>query len=511
MQKSPYRLRHLIPEIGTDQLWPLIVLAGFCFFVSLVPLPPNDFWWHLKIGELIYSTKEIPTTNIFSWAIPADTTFVYGAWLGELLLYLVYAVSRLEGVTFARTILVMCAFWLVVVETHRRSGSWRLGALAVALLAGMALNNLVVRPQMWSWIPFMVYYQLFSRFTGRQISKFWLLACPVVMVFWVNAHGAYILGGVLIGVFFTGEVIRTLLKQPDALTWAENGWILLIGALSALAMLVNPQGIGTLDYVIKLMTDQPSQSLIVEWQTPSPEGIANITFYASILLLLVSLAYSKRKPTPTEILLSMSFLWLAWSGMRYIVWYGMVTLPIIMAQLVQLPIKMQGLNPPRNSLNTILAIVLFIPSILVQPWFVENFPLPERYWNLVQRNSIAGPLVDWDNPIEATEYLRAHPGGKLFNEMGYGSYLIWAVPNQGVFIDPRVELYPFDQWQDYLRITRGAGYNAILNTHGANRIMLHKNLQPELVLALENDPGWVKEYEDRRTQIWKKVGSNFSP
>src|SRR3990172_737570 len=175
-------------SISTDQLWPLIVLAGFGFFASLVPLPPNDFWWHLKIGETITMQRAIPTTNMFGWTLPADQPFVYGAWLGELLLYGLYLLGKLELVTFSRTALVVIAFWLVAYETHRRSGSWRIGALAIALLAGMTLNNLVARPQVWSWLPFMAYYILFSSYTRRQLRKGWLLLCPVIMVFWVNAH-----------------------------------------------------------------------------------------------------------------------------------------------------------------------------------------------------------------------------------------------------------------------------------------------------------------------------------
>jgi len=71
--------------LQTDQLWPLIVLAGFIFFVSLVPLPPNDFWWHLKIGEFIFNKGSIPTSNLFAWTLSLDAPFTYGAWLGELL------------------------------------------------------------------------------------------------------------------------------------------------------------------------------------------------------------------------------------------------------------------------------------------------------------------------------------------------------------------------------------------------------------------------------------------
>src|SRR4030067_279853 len=73
--------------IGIDILWVLVILAGFLFFTSLIPLPPNDFWWHLKIGESIYITHSIPTTNIYAWSLPVDQPFFYAAWLGELLLY----------------------------------------------------------------------------------------------------------------------------------------------------------------------------------------------------------------------------------------------------------------------------------------------------------------------------------------------------------------------------------------------------------------------------------------
>jgi hypothetical protein len=83
------RFRVNIPSLGTDTLWPLIVLAGFGFLASLVPLPPNDFWWHLKIGEIIFSEHYLPSTNMFGWALPANQPFIYGAWLGEFLYYFI--------------------------------------------------------------------------------------------------------------------------------------------------------------------------------------------------------------------------------------------------------------------------------------------------------------------------------------------------------------------------------------------------------------------------------------
>src|SRR3989304_4599524 len=194
--------------LGIDQLWLLVILAGFGVFVSLTPLAPNDFWWHLKIGQLTYQNGSIPNTNLFSWSLPADTSFTYGAWLGEYLFYWLYHLGKLELVIFARTVMALTAFWLVGWGARRRSGPWRIAALVTTPACIITINNLVVRPQNWSWLPFMVFYILLSRFADGQLRRRWLLALPLIMIFWVNAHGAFILGLVMAGIFFTGEALR---------------------------------------------------------------------------------------------------------------------------------------------------------------------------------------------------------------------------------------------------------------------------------------------------------------
>src|SRR5512139_3351569 len=133
--------------ISLDILWVLVILSGFLFFTSLIPLPPNDFWWHLKIGEYIYTNHSIPNTNMFAWSLPAEQPFYYAAWLAEYLLYVLYRLGGLALIIFLRTILIGVAVWLVATEAHRRSNSWRITALVIALLSLMITNNLPVRTQ----------------------------------------------------------------------------------------------------------------------------------------------------------------------------------------------------------------------------------------------------------------------------------------------------------------------------------------------------------------------------
>ncbi len=180
-------------------------------------------------------------------------------------------------------------------------------------------------------------------------------------------------------------------------------------------------------------------------------------------------------------------------------------MPILAEQWAGLWPRLTALPARRHPVNLVLLLLLAVPLVLAQPWWVERLPLPETYWKQVWRGVPEGPLIGRETPVAAVEYLRAHPGGRLFNEMGYGSYLIWALPQQGVFVDPRVELYPYEQWLDYVRIGRGVRYNELLEQYGANRLMVDRELQGELIRSLENDPLWEREYADERTEIWRRV------
>lgn len=487
-----------------EVIWSLVILAGFGFFVSLVPLPPNDIWWHLRIGEIIHRTAHIPTTNMFAWTVPKDAPFFYGAWLGEYLLYTLYRWGGLALTQVARTVLVLLSFGLTARLARWQSRSWRIAALAMACSALMSMNNVVVRPQIWSLLPFVLFFYLLSGYGAGELDWQWLLLLPPLMVFWVNAHGAFVLGIVLLGVFSLGEIVRVVLGLRGALPWSGILKLAILGALTALATLINPRGFGIWRYVVGLMTDPPSQSLIVEWQSPTPAGVANIAFFVTVLLLLVSIAYSRYRPTPTEALLLVGFLWLAWNGQRYVIWFGLVSMPILAQAIAGLGVKLPFVAGPRRWRNTALALVLFVPVLVVQPWWVEAVPLPGTYWAQVHKGLDIGALIDTCTPVDAVAYLRAHPGGQLFHEMGYGSYLIWALPEQGVFVDPRVELYPYDQWLDYVRITQGIRYNELLEAYGADRLLLDRVAQEELLLQLSQDPAWEREYQDAYSEVWRR-------
>ncbi len=498
-----------LPALRLDHLYPLVALAAFAGFVALVPTPPNDFWWHLRAGQIV-AERGIPTTNLFAWTLPADTPYVYATWLGEWLFYALYRLGGLGLIVAARNLLAVAGFALVALDARRRSGSWRLAALALALACAMSINNLIIRTQNWSWLPFGLFLVILGAYVDGRLRPRALLALPPLMTFWVNAHGAFVIGLAMLAIYAAGETLRRMLRQPRALPWERLRWLYLALAGALAAALLNPQGPGIFGYVVKLLTDAPSQGLINEWQPPTTRSPAGMVFFASVLLLMAALAFARRKPSITDLLLVAAFLWLAWSGQRYVGWYGMVAMPVLAQSLAapRSPLARPAGRAGAAALNWLLAGLLALLVLLVQPPLKGALPWPPWYRALFAELPGAPLAFSAATPVAATEWLRAHqPGaGRLFNEMGYGSYLDWALyPQAQVFIDPRVELYPLALWDDYVAISEGRDTIRLLERYGVTRVLLDRGLQPKLSAALAAGPGWRREYQDGQSEVWRKV------
>jgi len=323
-----------------------------------------------------------------------------------------------------------------------------------------------------------------------------------LMILWANLHGSFVLGLGLMGIFLVGELIRFFWKMTGALSLSQLRWLASATFASILAVVFNPRFIGIFAYIQNLLSNQPVQQLIEEWRSPTPHGLANLVFFISILLVIIAMAVSDTRLTPSELLLTLAFLWLAWSSQRSVAWYAIVVMPLLGKVIKGIPLRIPSLPVQNHPFNFLIATVIFIPVILVQPWLIDCFPLPASYRTQIQNDVEVGPLISLQTPIGAARYLEDHPGGHLFNELGYGSYLIWAVRNQRVFIDPRIELYPQEIWDDYIDISNGRNASYLFYKYQIDRIILDTVLQPELSTFLKNEPTWSLEYSDQYSELW---------
>jgi hypothetical protein len=536
----------LAPRVLTlpswDQILVLLALSFAGGLVALTPTIPHDFWWHLKTGQIV-AEQGIPTTNRFAWTLPADQPYTYAAWLAEWLMYQLY---RLGGPAFpvlVRNLLGLAAFGLVGLEARRRSGSWRLAALAVMFATVLAADNFSTRPQNFSWPLFALFALLLSAYASGRLRPRALLALPALMALWVNLHGAFVLGLALTALVCAGETLRHILRRPGALDRRRLVALGSVAAATAVAALLNPLGLGIVRYVAGVAGDPAVQSLATEWQPPTPQTIPGLVFFASLLALPLAWLLSRRRPTLTDALLAGVFAILAARSQRDVIWYGMLTAPLL-AQCLAAPlanrvarasssVPAQKVDGPRRGRATIrggkpntaatsalpaprrdgivraaLALLLLAGLVAVQPPFSVRVPIEGRRPEDYAAVPNAPRLFSYDTPVAATEYLRAHPGsGRLFNYMGYGSYLIWAFGDTtSVFADPRIELYPLAFWHDYLAISGARTVNPLLiDKYQVDRVLLSQLKQPQLAAAMAADSEhWALEYRDAAAAIYRR-------
>src|SRR5262245_50105666 len=174
-------------SLSVEHLWlatPVFVLAWKSFSF---PLPALDFWWHLKMGQVLATTRSLPHVDLFSFTASGHT-FVAQNWLAELIYYGTFLLGGLPLLVVLHPSFPLSASLPLYALCRKATGSVRPAALiGLAMAVGFVCN---VRPQVFSFVMFALYYWILDRYRSRRKDGLWAL--PALMVLWVNLHGAFV-------------------------------------------------------------------------------------------------------------------------------------------------------------------------------------------------------------------------------------------------------------------------------------------------------------------------------
>jgi hypothetical protein len=109
------------------------------------------------------------------------------------------------------------------------------------------------------------------------------------------------------------------------------------------------------------------------------------------------------------------------------------------------------------------------------------------------------------NPAAAVGFINSqHLAGPMLNAYTMGGYLIWALPEQPVFIDGRGDVYDwtgvFAEYGEWA--TLRANPNTLLDKYGIHFCLLEANSPMRTVMALL--PNWKLIYADRQAVIFQR-------
>ncbi len=522
--------RTALAGLSLDQVWLFAAVAFIALRALLTPIPPHDFWWHMATGRLIVASGQIPAVDSFSYT-RAGEPFYNQSWLAQVLLYVLYQAGGTPLIIVAQALVLAGAYGLLLRLCVQRSGSARLSA-GFLLLATMpaSFDNWIVRPQTYALPLFIASLYVLSawRLPALRGARFapgrfyWpLLLLPLSGVVWVNLHGSFVLGGALIALVFVGEAARRRAEEwAEARAWASRPvgraedvltrpvpparpplWHLaLAGALTGVSWLLNPGGVQVLGYVRNLLGSSQVTSLVTEWAPPTIRDPNGAIFFLFLIAGIVILAYARRSPDLVDMVTAGAFLWLALGAVRNNIWFTAAATPLLVVQLTVW--RAEG-APARRAyqglpaLNAVLAGVIALLLVLSLPWVKPALGLPPQL----------GALVDPQTPVAAVERLRLDPQrpARLFHAMSYGSYLIWAAPEQPVWADPRIELYPLEQWRDYQLLNSALEVERLLAAYEVDGLLLSNTEQEPLVAWARARPQeWHLRFADEETSYFAR-------
>nr|MBC7243930.1 hypothetical protein [Chloroflexota bacterium] len=499
-----------IPRLRIETLWICVPAMAVVWMGLMHPLRMLDFWWHLKAGEVIFTSRQIPRVDLFSFT-HAGQPFIYQNWLGEVLYYLAYRVGDFPLLITLNAILLLVAFLPILrlsLEASTKPRIASLGSLVAASVLGWYSN---IRPQVYSFVLFALFYWILWGYRERRRDFLWAL--PLLMLLWVNLHGAFVLGIGLMGMILAVEALRRALcaSSADTLALSALARLALILALTVLACLVNPEGYRVFAYVRQLQVDPASQQLVTEWQVPSIKELSGILcFFGPFFLTLLVFFYSRSRLNLTELVLFLAFALFGLTAIRNGIWFALIVAPMLARHLaaIEIPVPqgrthlpsrlealLQRLKKRRVGkreakwLNWAILACLISFTVLLLPWV--------RMQLRVER--LRSELVEQGTPIGAMNYIaKHHLAGNIFHPQKYGDYLIWRLwPQQRSFIDGRVHLYPFSFVRDYILTFHDDHWEERLAKYGIQYLLLPKEEETQsMIEGARDSERWTLLYED---------------
>jgi hypothetical protein len=490
----------------TDATWVVVALAVVAALSFLLPIQPEDFWWNMALGRATWQNGHLPAVDTFSYTQPGEPIFVHG-WLPQVCFYLLYTAGGAWLILLVQAAILTITYGLLLLLCVRRGARPRLAAVLLLVIAvPLSASNWNVRPQSYALILCVLMLLVLTRWQRQPEPTFWaafrrdrLWALPVLMLLWVNMHGSFVLGGLLIALTFLGEAARRVLHRWPP-RWmdvaAKEGplpslsALFAAGALSAAVIPLNPTGLDIIRFTLACASDPARRVNSVEWRPPVVTESDGPVFFAAVVGLLVALPLARRRPSLVDLLLLAAFFWLGLQGVRYIVWFPIILVPIL-AELLNGPreaTKSSDVAGERSPLNLVLVTLAVGLVIALSP------PL-KPHW-LSGRNR---PLFAADTPVAAVEALQelSLRPQRLFHSCSAGSYLMWAAPEQGVFLDSRLQdFYRPQLVADYCALTAGERVPELLAEYRFDGLLLSRQQHAHLIALMETMPGWREVYAD---------------
>ncbi len=478
----------------------LVTLITFiALFAMAVRTPADtDMYWHLRTGQYILETSAVPQTDPFSSTLFGQP-WVDVHWLSQVLLYLTYALAGTAGLALLVAALVVVAFVFV---WKQMEGGVFLKAFVLILAATTSGVVWTPRSQMATFVFTAAVSYLLYLYKWKQIDRLWLL--PLVFILWVNLHGGYIAGFMVLGSYLGGEFINNLLVRFGWLARADHPefidgkrWrkLLVIALISGAVLLINPYTINALLLPFKTVNMGALQNFIEEWASPDFHALYQQPMLWMLLLTLCVIGWSGRRLDMTDAALLVIFAYISFVARRNIGLFALIGAPILARHAAALwaksPWGTRRLSRGNPVLNWIVLIVVMTAAAIK-----VVYPVLPGVQAKAERDTL---------PMAAADWIAKHkPAGQMFNSYNWGGYLLWRLwPEYPVFVDGRTDVYDAFLREYAKAVFVQPGFESVFDQHDVGFIVIEK--ESPLAAILAKSVRWREAYQDEMAVIYTRV------
>lgn len=482
-----------LPELLAFMAVALPVFVALRFSTTAI-----DLAYHVRAGQAMIDTGSLLRTDTFTFTA-FERPWLDQQWGSQLVFVGLFRLGGWDLLFFSRALLVGLMFFLVYSSARLSGASMRVaGWLTIA--SGVVILDIPLRPQFFG----MVLFALTVWIVAARAQRPWVMwTIPLIVALWANLHGSFFLVAI--------PLLVSLLEDRRAHV-PKADRILLIGLACMLAANLNPFGVRIWSYVVGLSTNPQVVGLVTEWKPTTVKTIEGFLFFASAVALAAVLIFRGRRPSWPPVLGIAVLFVMGLFAVRNTYWWPLAA-PVFLAGAITEPAPIGGVQPtaasravadePRRLASTLIAAMLVALAIAYLPWWRPTFT------SKATTNFVGDGLLS-HAPHRVTDRLDQllPPAQRAFVPQIWGSWFEFALPQDRVFVDSRIEIFPRYLWDDYILVSDGqVGWEGVLDRWRVSVVVASRVQQPRLIPLIQGDPAWTQIYEDPDAVVFVRASA----
>lgn len=519
-------MNHKLAFLSGYRLPRLEEVLFLALFIGVVVNGPRllnadgDLGRHLTIGTYILQNLIIPTRDIFSNTMLGQPLTPH-EWLSQVIFALIYRLAGLNGVVLLCALLIATTFTLVYRQVLQRSGMALLSMILAVFAAVTASIHWLARPHLWTMLMVVLWVGELERLRHGDRRGWWRL--PLLMILWVNLHGAFIAGFAIWLIYGAGWLWERWTEDKTVDLSNFPGIVrqfLTAGVVSFFASFINPSTWYVWSTSLGYIRNRYLVGHTAEYLPPDFHQVWAWPFLGLIVLSLLFLGLRRNRLHSGSI-----FLLAAWSAMglyssRNIPIYAIIAVPIL-GEIAKSGLTQQVVAFEEGGFHKFIRVFLTRIEHLEKTLQAVDSSMRAGLWSattilLISSLLIGGTRLDLSRrgnffdprvfPVDAVNWMQANPlSGNGFNYFTWGGYLLYRLwPGERVFIDGQTDFYGESLTRQYEKvITVEDGWQEILHQYQVTWILMPGDSL--LTRTLRNDSSWKVVYQDQTAVLFSNA------